>query len=109
MVLPFVGPEVLAVAAAFICFGRDAGDYERITLADDGLVVERVEGGRLTGWVLDPRKVRVEVEEHGPDEGRRVRVHRTDRGGMPPTRCAAYRAGPRELSQALKSAQGGAA
>lgn len=74
MVLPFVGLELVAVAAAFIFYGRRAGDYERIELAESGLVVEQVEGGRRTGWVLDPRQVRVEVEEHS-EAGSRVRVH----------------------------------
>jgi uncharacterized membrane protein len=113
MVLPFVGLELLAVAAAFICYGRHAGDYERIDLADGGLVVEQVQGGRRTGWVMDPRQVRVEVEEHGTDEGRRVRVHlrsRTERIEVGCHLLDARRTGlARELSQALKSAQGGAA
>jgi len=116
MVLPFVGLELVAVAAAFICYGRRAGDFERIELTDGGLVVEQVVGGRRTGWVLDPRQVRVEVEgcsEVGSEAGSRVRVHlrsRTERIEVGCHLLDARRAElARELGRALRSAQGGAA
>jgi uncharacterized membrane protein len=113
MVLPFVGLELVAVATAFICYGRRAGDFERIELIDGGLVVEQVEGGRRTGWVLDPRKVRVEVEKSGPEAGSGVRVHLRSRAERIEVGChllEARRAGlARELSQALRSVPGGAA
>lgn len=46
LVLPFVGVELLAVAAAFVCHGRHAADYERIEIADGVVAVEQVDGGR---------------------------------------------------------------
>jgi uncharacterized membrane protein len=112
MVLPFVGLELVAVAAAFISYGRRAGDFERIELADGGLVVEQVVGGRRTGWVLDPRQVRVEVEGHS-EAGSRVRVHLrspTERIEVGCHLLDARRAQlARALGRALRSAQGGAA
>jgi uncharacterized membrane protein len=112
MVLPFVGLELVAVAAAFICYGRNAGDYERIELADGNLVVDQVQGGRRTRWELDPRQVRVEVEENS-EAGSRVRVRLRLRSERIEVGCHlldARRAGlARELSQALNSAQGRAA
>jgi len=74
MVLPFVGLELLAVAAAFVCYGRHAADYERIQLRDGQLVVERHEGSRRSQFAFGLPWVRVEVSERGADFGRRVRV-----------------------------------
>ena len=70
MVLPFVGLELAAVAAAFIWHGRHAADVERIELADDKLTVERVEADRSRRWEFDRRRVRVEVENAGQGEAR---------------------------------------
>lgn len=80
MVLPFVGLELVAVAAAFLCHARHAADAERIELADDRLTVERVEADRSRRWEFDPRRVRVEVEERGRGLGARVRVRLASRG-----------------------------
>ena len=80
MVLPFVGLELVAVAAAFLCYGRHAADVERIELADDRLTVERVEADRRRLWEFDPRRVRVEVEERGKGWGASVRVRLASRG-----------------------------
>jgi len=80
MVLPFVGLELVAVAVAFLCYGRHAADAERIELANDKLTVERVEADRSRRWEFDPRRVRVEVDERGKGLGVRVRVRLTSRG-----------------------------
>lgn len=74
LVLPFVGLEVVAVAAAFLCYGRHAADYERIDLNGRVLKVERQEGGRRLEFSFDAAWVRVELEEHGAHQGRRVRL-----------------------------------
>jgi uncharacterized membrane protein len=74
MVLPFVGLELLAVAVAFLCYGRHAADRERIELGADKLTVERVEAERHRRWEFDPRWVRVEVDEQGKGWGARVKV-----------------------------------
>src|SRR5262245_1751621 len=47
LILPFVGLELVAVAIAFICYGRRAADLERITLSEHDLHIERVEGARV--------------------------------------------------------------
>jgi uncharacterized membrane protein len=80
MVLPFVGLELVAVAVAFLCYGRHAADAERIELADDRLTVERVEADRCWRWEFDPRRVQVEVEERGKGLGASVRVRLASRG-----------------------------
>lgn len=62
LVLPFVGLEVLAVAAAFIVYGRHAADYERIELRDGVVTVRRVEGTRATEWRARSAWTRIEAE-----------------------------------------------
>jgi uncharacterized membrane protein len=74
LVLPFVGLEVVAVAAAFLCYGRHAADYERIDLNGGVLKVERQEGGRKLEFSFDAIWVQVELEERGADLGKRVRL-----------------------------------
>jgi uncharacterized membrane protein len=74
MVLPFVGLEIVAVAAAFLCYGRHAADFERIELNDGVLTVERQEGGRSLEFKFDAPWVRVELEERGAGLGKRVRL-----------------------------------
>jgi uncharacterized membrane protein len=80
MVLPFVGLELLAVAAAFLCYGRHAADTERIELAADRLTVEQVDAERRRRWEFDPARVRVEVDERGRGLGARVQVSLAARG-----------------------------
>jgi uncharacterized membrane protein len=80
MVLPFVGIELVAVAAAFLFYGRHAADAERIALTDRALSVERIEADHSVRWQFDPAWVRVEVDEQGKALGRRVRVHLAERG-----------------------------
>ncbi len=46
LVLPFVGLELLAVLAAFLCYGRRAADFERIEISGGEISVERIEAGR---------------------------------------------------------------
>ena len=48
MVLPFSALELLAVAVAFLMYGRHAADGELISLQKGRLVVELEEAGRLT-------------------------------------------------------------
>lgn len=74
MVLPFVGLEVLAVAVAFVCYGRHATNFERIELRDDRLIVERQEGREHFEQVFDLPWLRVDVSQHGAELGARVRV-----------------------------------
>jgi len=80
MVLPFVGLEVLAVAAAFICYGRHALDYERIALQGGSMRVERREGRRSTDFSFETAWVRVEIVGCAAEAGRRVRVDLVSKG-----------------------------
>jgi len=63
LILPFAGLELVAVALAFVCYGRHAADYERITLADPDLTIVRVEGLRTRNWRFAAAWARFEVEE----------------------------------------------
>ncbi|HEU0203867.1 MAG TPA: DUF2244 domain-containing protein [Burkholderiaceae bacterium] len=60
LVVPFAGLEVVAVAAAFLCYGRHAADYETIELRGDVLTVERVDGDARTQVDLPARWAGVE-------------------------------------------------
>jgi uncharacterized membrane protein len=80
LILPFVGLELVAVAAAFFCYGRRAADFERITLSPPQLTVERAEGSRLMHWDFPAAAARVEVEESGAGWMHRVRVWIVSRG-----------------------------
>ncbi len=77
MVLPFVGLELVAVAIAFLCYGRHAADFERIAVGPDALTVEQGDGVRTHRWKLDPRVAHIDVESRGKRWGRRVRVYLT--------------------------------
>ncbi len=69
-ILPFVGLEIAALAAAFYAHGRHAADYERIALADGALVVRIRDGERTEEHRFDPHWVRVVAS----DAGRGVRL-----------------------------------
>lgn len=56
-VLPFVGLEVVALAAAFYVNGRHATDYERIAMQDGALLVEIRDADRIEARRLNPRWV----------------------------------------------------
>lgn len=63
MVLPFAGVEMAGLAAAFYLHGRHAGDYERLALSAEGLVVEVHEGGNTRRANLNPAWVRLAERE----------------------------------------------
>lgn len=65
LVLPFVGVETLAVAAAFFCYGRRAADYERIEIGGGEIAVEQVEGSRHSVRRLPANWARVELRQLG--------------------------------------------
>jgi uncharacterized membrane protein len=62
------------VAAAFLCYGRHAADFERIELRDGRLVVTRHEGAQNSEIVFELPWVRLEVSQRGADFGARVTV-----------------------------------
>lgn len=99
LVLPFVGLEVLAVAAAFLVYGRHAADYERIELRDGVVTVRRVEGTRSSEWDARSAWTRVESEAgrvYLVAHGVRIEVGRH----LTPERRAAL---ARELRQTLRA------
>lgn len=65
LVLPFVGLELLAVAAAFLCYGRHAADFERIEFEGGEIRVERHDGGAVEKTRLAATWARVESERPG--------------------------------------------
>jgi len=74
LILPFVGLELIAVALAFVCYGRRAVDFERITLAGNEFSIERAEGSRRLRWDFPAAWTRIELEESGSGWMQRVRV-----------------------------------
>ncbi len=65
LVLPFAGLEGLALVAAVVCLGRHAGDFERICLTGDRLVVEVQELKALRRYEFNPAWVRIVVSDEG--------------------------------------------
>ena len=61
MVLPFVGIELLAVALAFVCYGRHAADYERLDVHNGELRLERADGARLIIRAWPAAAARIDV------------------------------------------------
>lgn len=74
LVLPFVGLELLAVAAAFVCYGRHAGDFERIELRDAELTVVKAHGSLRSESRFVLPWVQVEMEESHRGARRPLRV-----------------------------------
>ena len=108
MVLPFVALELVAVAAAFVCYGRHAADFERIELAGGQLRIERHDGARVEHRSLALPWTRVELDEAGRGWMQRVRLYLVARGErvevgrhLPDAR---RRRLAQELRQALRSA-----
>jgi uncharacterized membrane protein len=59
VVLCFTALEMGAVGWAFLYFGRHAGDRENIVLAGASLLVEHVDGERVSQVELDARRLQV--------------------------------------------------
>lgn len=89
-VLPFAGIELLGLAAAFVVYGRHAGDYERVVLHEERLRIERCSAGALSveefgaPWVRVRRersmrpRVWLEVRGRQVEIGRYVGVERRE-------------------------------
>jgi uncharacterized membrane protein len=104
LVLPFVGLELLAVAAAFIGYGRHAADFERIEL-DAGLVrVERHVGSTVDRTQLAASWTRVELDENGQGPLARVRLFMVAHGRRIEIGRHLPDARRRRLAQELKQA-----
>lgn len=66
LVLPFAGLDLLGLGVALLVYARHASDYERVTLADGMLTVERASAGLVTREEFNPLWVRVELGESLP-------------------------------------------
>jgi uncharacterized membrane protein len=64
-VFPFAGLEISALGLAFIAHGRRVGDFERIHLDDERLLVEVCEKTRVSRYEFAPAWVRVETLKVG--------------------------------------------
>jgi len=64
-VLPFAGLEITALGLAFIVYGRGVGDFERIHLDDDRLLVEVCEKACLSRYEFVPAWANVETRRVG--------------------------------------------
>lgn len=71
-VIPFAGLEVAALLVAFVVHARHAGDYERIVVSPQGVVVESVEAERVVRRSLRPEWVRVEYRQEDLKGGRQL-------------------------------------
>jgi uncharacterized membrane protein len=65
LILPFAGIELLAVGAAFLCYGRHAADYERIEIDGGRVQVESLDGSRCRLWQAQAAWTRVETDVSG--------------------------------------------
>jgi uncharacterized membrane protein len=103
MVLPFSALELLAVAVAFLMYGRHAADGEYISLHQGRLVVELEQAGNLARFEFAGHAVRVDapLDERRlvslQGDGRTLEVGRFIRSDLRPVLA-------RELRSALRGA-----
>lgn len=62
LVLPFTAVELLALGIAFVAYARHAGDYERIVVTPERIVVERCLAGKTAQEEVGPQWARIEYE-----------------------------------------------
>ena len=62
-VLPYSALEIALLAAAFLWVERRAGEWERVTVAGDRVIVERARRGRTDRREFNRRWLRVELHE----------------------------------------------
>jgi uncharacterized membrane protein len=70
-ILPWSLVEITVLAVAFVMLARRAGDWGRLTVAGDRVIVERVRGGRMERHEWNRRWLRVETTG---EDGAPVRV-----------------------------------
>lgn len=64
-VFPFAGLEISALGLAFIAYGRRVGDFERIHLDQERLLVEVCEKARVSRYEFAPAWAKVETRKVG--------------------------------------------
>lgn len=75
VILPFAGLEMLALAAAFYCMGRHAGDYERLVEEQGAFKVEIRDAGRTRAYEFNPHWARLVLRRHGREPRLALRSH----------------------------------
>lgn len=80
LVLPFGGLDVLLVYLAFRYMERHAGDYERMNLSDEKIVIERGQCGKTRRFEFNRHWAQVDYQEpRGMDSGKLIlRSHGAD-------------------------------
>lgn len=73
--LPFAGAETLGLYLAYRCLERHAGDYERVTVGQERLVVEVVDGGHCMRQEFNRYWARLLVTDDGRDCRVALRSH----------------------------------
>ena len=71
-VIPFAGLEMAALLVAFVVHGRHAGDYERIVVSPEAVIVESVDADRIVRQSLRPEWLRVEYRQEDLKGGRQL-------------------------------------
>lgn len=62
LVLPFAAVQFVVLAVAYLAYARHAGDYERVLVTPERILVERCSGGRLAQEEVGPQWARIEYE-----------------------------------------------
>ena len=75
LVLPFAGIEIAALAAAFVWVARHIGDYEKVTVEGDRLIVEVQDAVGLRRHEMNVRWARLVVESRGGEARLALRSH----------------------------------
>jgi len=63
IVAPFALLDLLAISFAFLVYARHAVDYERVEISAEKLIVELVDGMQATRVELNPRWVRIVLQD----------------------------------------------
>lgn len=74
-VLPFSIIEIVLLAGAFLWIDRHAGDWERLVVAGDRVIVERREGGRQGRREFNRCWLRVELRADGFGRSPQMTLH----------------------------------
>jgi uncharacterized membrane protein len=74
-ILPWTLLEITVLAVAFACLARRAGDWERLTVQGDRVIVERVRSGRMHRREWNRHWLRVETTKAHAGEPARVLLY----------------------------------
>jgi uncharacterized membrane protein len=74
-IIPFAGLEIVVLALALRCIWRRAGDFERVTIEGDRLVLERCEESRLRRFEFNRCWARLVLQTAGGNTRVALRSH----------------------------------